>query len=76
MALCNHRYEQVCGLLDVRKSHILKKLAALRTPDPPPAIEEEEEQIEVYSSDTTKDCFILHLLIIFTALDLLLEYRR
>ena len=41
------RYEQACGLLDVRKSHIMKKLAALRAPDPPPTVVEEKEQAEV-----------------------------
>ena len=44
-----HRHEQACGLLEVRKSHILKKLEALRTRDPPPAIVQEKEQTEVAS---------------------------
>ena len=44
---CDCRYKQACGLLDVRKSHILKKLAALRTPEPPPTVVEEKEQVEV-----------------------------
>ena len=47
LIFCDGRYKQACGLLDIRKSHILKKLAALRTPDPSPTVVEEKEQAEV-----------------------------
>ena len=41
------RYDQACGLLEVRKSHILKKLAALESHEPPPTLVEEQEVILV-----------------------------